>query len=323
MLTYGHEIDESSLKSLLPNELTLWIDPKEVSYRIGENGSICVLYDADNHVTKPEASREGIPRSTPTKKLSSSLEDDQMISRANNCSPTDSSLSSTPSSLSSPSTSSSPDWCLRDNSSPVSANHQIVSTTLQSVTTSTSLKMNPSEVRYTADNHNLNFMINSSLSVNPNQAAAAAVVAAVSPSTPIAAAAAPPPPPPPPPSSISTVTVNSNTNCRPASTNTASNINHWTYAYHWQPSSRIENYGSYHHQTAQYPIHQNRRPTCQQSIQIGHTAQTQLHHNKSPTSYTGYTSWDNFIFDKGVTSRHTAYHALNTNIEQLSAYVSG
>jgi len=33
------------LRSLFPSELTMWIDPKEVSYRIGENGSICVLYE--------------------------------------------------------------------------------------------------------------------------------------------------------------------------------------------------------------------------------------------------------------------------------------
>lgn len=33
------------LHTLFPSELTMWIDPKEVSYRIGENGSICVLYD--------------------------------------------------------------------------------------------------------------------------------------------------------------------------------------------------------------------------------------------------------------------------------------
>ncbi|XP_034018880.1 protein BTG1 [Thalassophryne amazonica] len=31
---------------LLPKELTLWVDPFEVSYRIGEDGSICVLYES-------------------------------------------------------------------------------------------------------------------------------------------------------------------------------------------------------------------------------------------------------------------------------------
>uniref|UniRef100_A0A8D0L225 BTG anti-proliferation factor 2 n=1 Tax=Sphenodon punctatus TaxID=8508 RepID=A0A8D0L225_SPHPU len=34
------------LYQLLPSELTLWVDPYEVSYRIGEDGSICVLYEA-------------------------------------------------------------------------------------------------------------------------------------------------------------------------------------------------------------------------------------------------------------------------------------
>uniref|UniRef100_A0A6B2E4Z1 Putative anti-proliferation factor btg1/tob n=1 Tax=Phlebotomus kandelakii TaxID=1109342 RepID=A0A6B2E4Z1_9DIPT len=33
------------LKTMLPQELTMWIDPDGVSYRIGENGSICVLYE--------------------------------------------------------------------------------------------------------------------------------------------------------------------------------------------------------------------------------------------------------------------------------------
>ncbi|XP_066526856.1 protein BTG1-like [Hoplias malabaricus] len=32
--------------SLLPSELTLWVDPYEVSYRIGEDGSTCVLYES-------------------------------------------------------------------------------------------------------------------------------------------------------------------------------------------------------------------------------------------------------------------------------------
>lgn len=36
----------NTLRKMLPAELTLWIDPEEVAYRIGENGSICVLYDS-------------------------------------------------------------------------------------------------------------------------------------------------------------------------------------------------------------------------------------------------------------------------------------
>ncbi|XP_044136443.1 protein BTG1 [Bufo gargarizans] len=47
----GEAADRIGLRSqdmfkLLPRELTLWIDPFEVSYRIGEDGSICVLYEA-------------------------------------------------------------------------------------------------------------------------------------------------------------------------------------------------------------------------------------------------------------------------------------
>jgi len=39
-------VPETLLRSLLPPELTLWIDPDEVSYRIGEDGSVGVIYDA-------------------------------------------------------------------------------------------------------------------------------------------------------------------------------------------------------------------------------------------------------------------------------------
>jgi protein Tob/BTG len=39
--------------STFPSELTMWIDPLEVSYRIGENGSICVLYEFKEGVNDP------------------------------------------------------------------------------------------------------------------------------------------------------------------------------------------------------------------------------------------------------------------------------
>ncbi|KAJ7316767.1 hypothetical protein JRQ81_002929 [Phrynocephalus forsythii] len=38
-------LSHERLFQLLPSELTLWVDPFEVSYRIGEDGSICVLYE--------------------------------------------------------------------------------------------------------------------------------------------------------------------------------------------------------------------------------------------------------------------------------------
>ncbi|XP_033745344.1 protein BTG1-like [Pecten maximus] len=41
-------MDEMRMCSTLPKELTMWVDPKDVSYRIGENGSIGILYDAES-----------------------------------------------------------------------------------------------------------------------------------------------------------------------------------------------------------------------------------------------------------------------------------
>jgi len=37
-------LSEEYLRSAFPQELTVWIDPFEVSYRIGEDGSIGIIY---------------------------------------------------------------------------------------------------------------------------------------------------------------------------------------------------------------------------------------------------------------------------------------
>ncbi|KAM8930391.1 protein BTG1-like [Pelodytes ibericus] len=70
----GHiGLSHQRLFQLLPSELTLWVDPFEVSYRIGEDGSICVLYEGsptagkslENHASCKEALRLG--QSSPSK----------------------------------------------------------------------------------------------------------------------------------------------------------------------------------------------------------------------------------------------------------------
>ncbi|KAL7864743.1 hypothetical protein AOLI_G00161630 [Acnodon oligacanthus] len=43
---YAIGLSREQLFALLPRELTLWVDPYEVSYRIGEDGSTCVLYES-------------------------------------------------------------------------------------------------------------------------------------------------------------------------------------------------------------------------------------------------------------------------------------
>ncbi|GAB6027023.1 hypothetical protein CHUAL_013752 [Chamberlinius hualienensis] len=45
--------DSSLLRSIFPNDLTMWVDPKEVSYRIGEHGSICVIYEIKDNPGVP------------------------------------------------------------------------------------------------------------------------------------------------------------------------------------------------------------------------------------------------------------------------------
>lgn len=59
---------EQDLFRILPAELTLWVDPDEVSYRIGEEGSIAVLYessDSEASSSSGESSSSGSPSPCP------------------------------------------------------------------------------------------------------------------------------------------------------------------------------------------------------------------------------------------------------------------
>lgn len=106
-------IDSKDLRTIFPNELTLWVDPSEVSYRIGENGSICVLFDGqpndnDHHNKLSNKTSLNKTPSLSEKKMSNGHK--TRTTSGGRGSPTDSTLSSSTSTMSSPSPSSSPDY---------------------------------------------------------------------------------------------------------------------------------------------------------------------------------------------------------------------
>lgn len=50
-------LDKDILTSSFPPELTIWVDPNDVSYRIGENGSVGILYgsSSDSDSSQPSS----------------------------------------------------------------------------------------------------------------------------------------------------------------------------------------------------------------------------------------------------------------------------
>ena len=79
------------LRSAFPQELTVWIDPFEVSYRIGEDGSIGIIYSVSDNVNSNDSG-----------KGSSDDELDSCSSDSDSCQSTSSSLSPSPTSFALP-----------------------------------------------------------------------------------------------------------------------------------------------------------------------------------------------------------------------------
>lgn len=61
-------IEASRFRAAFPCELTLWVDPGDVSYRIGEDGSVCSLFDriAHPHLPTPSPTQFTVNRFTPS-----------------------------------------------------------------------------------------------------------------------------------------------------------------------------------------------------------------------------------------------------------------
>jgi len=76
-------IDPQVIHNTFPSELTMWIDPLEVSYRIGENGSICVLYefkeDGPNDPWRPNNAKLSSSSSTSSSSSSATSNQNQNV----------------------------------------------------------------------------------------------------------------------------------------------------------------------------------------------------------------------------------------------------
>ena len=58
------DLKKDKLYTIFPNELTMWIDPQDVSYRIGEDGSVGLLFTSPSPAVKHMPTSEAVNNTT-------------------------------------------------------------------------------------------------------------------------------------------------------------------------------------------------------------------------------------------------------------------